>query len=145
MEQETFWVQVDEWGNWSPCKYREVTADELDKLIDLYGKRVLQLVSRGREGAMVMWAVFKNRITGEGFSDLSNAYRLLTDDTPCLLTREHELRHAYEQWEELFRIRYYGSVAAYYLHKADEATKYIQRHRGNYTAETTQMNSAAPR
>lgn len=118
---ETFLVQVDVHNRWSEGKYREVTADELDAILDKFGARVLHIVSNGQEGAMAMWACFKNSINGGCYSDMINAYRLLSSDTKSLVDREHELRHAWNEYYELWQIRYFGSVHAYYEAKAKKA------------------------
>lgn len=121
MKQDYYYVRVDERGKWEPCKYRKVTCDELDKLVDDYGKTVLRMCSYGTQGVMAMWACFKNCIDGGCYSDMINAYRLMSGDSKSLVDREHELRHAYKQYEELYRIRYYGSVEQYHLKMAEEA------------------------
>lgn len=127
-EQKQFWVQVDAYRHWTPGTYRAVTKEELDDLIDHYGGTILRLVSNGKQGAMAMWACFKSNISGGCYSDMINAYRLLTDDKKSLVDREHELRHLWKQYEELYRIRYYGSVEAYHRRRAAEAKVYYERY-----------------
>lgn len=126
-----YWIQVDEHKKWTPCKYRKVTKEELDVILDHYGAMILRIVSNGNKGTMAMWACFKNRICGGGYSDLINAYRLLTDDSKSLVEREHELRHLWNQYEELWCIRYHGSVENYYIEQAADARahflKYAQK------------------
>lgn len=127
-KNEKFFVQVDQYKKWSPGKYREVTCDELDELLEHFGNRVLRMCSNGSEGAMAMWACFKSNINGGCYSDMINAYRLLTDDSKSLVDREHELRHAWNEYKELWQIRYYGTVEAYYLEQAQKAKEYRERH-----------------
>lgn len=132
MKKDFYYVQVDEYKKWSSGKYRKVTADELDELLKVFGDKVLNLCSNGSEGAMAMWACFKSRINGGCYSDMINAYRLLTDDSKSLVDREHELRHAWDEYEELWRIRYFGTVENYYLKKASEARERYEK----YCSET---------
>ena len=99
MRQEKYFVRVDQWKHWTSDKYREVTADELDALIEHWGKEILSIVSNGRKGVMAMWACFKSRINGGCYSDMINAYQLLTDDHQSLVDREHELRHKWKEYE----------------------------------------------
>ena len=120
-EERKYLVQVDKNGYWASGKYREVSKSELDDLVDAYGKKVLSICSNGSTGVMSMWACFKSRISGGCYSDIINAYSLLSDDTKSLVDREHELRHAWKEYEELWRIRYFGSVSEYYIAKAKEA------------------------
>lgn len=125
MEKDTkFLVRVDQYGNWTEDKYREVTRDELDEILAKFSRQLMDLVS-GKPGAMAMWACFKNvtcAVSGcGGYSDAINAYRMLTDDHKSLEDREHELRHFWNKYDELKKIRYHGSVEAYYLKKAEEA------------------------
>lgn len=119
-----FLVRVDQYGNWTEDKYREVTRDELDAILVKFSRQLMELVS-GKTGAMAMWACFKNvtsAVSGcGGYSDAINAYRMLTDDHKSLEDREHELRHFWKKYEELKQIRHYGSVEAYYLKRAEEA------------------------
>lgn len=134
-KNEKFFVQVDQYKKWSPGKYREVTREELDELLEHFGNRVLRMCSNGSEGAMAMWACFKSNINHGCYSDMINAYRLLTDDSKSLVDREHELRHAWNEYEELWQIRYYGTVEAYYLEQAQKAKEYRERY---LTAEEKQ-------
>lgn len=127
-KNEKFMIQVDAHKNWAPGKYREVTRDELDALLEHFGHKVLNICSNGCEGAMAMWACFKSNINGGCYSDMINAYRLLTDDRKSLVDREHELRHAWNQYEELWQIRYFGTVEAYYLDEAKRAKEYRERY-----------------
>ena len=119
-----FLVRVDQYGNWTEDKYREVTRDELDAILIKFSRQLMDLVS-GKNGAMAMWACFKNvtsAVSGcGGYSDAINAYRMLTDDHKSLEDREHELRHFWKKYEELKQIRHYGSVENYYLKKAEDA------------------------
>lgn len=121
IEQNTYLVRVDKYGQWNDSEYREVTTEELDTLISKFGDNALSICSRGNEGAMVMWAYFKNIICRGCYEDMINAYRLMSHDSKSLVEREHELRYAYERYRELWQIRYYGSVEKYYLKKAEEA------------------------
>lgn len=125
---EFYYVRVDERGKWDPCKYRKVSRDELDRLVDDYGKMVLRMCSNGTQGAMSMWACFKNSIFGGCYSDMINAYRLMSGDSKSLVDREHELRHAWNQYEELYRIRYHGSVEQYHLKRAKEAKERFEKY-----------------
>lgn len=127
-KKDFYYVRVDEHGNWTPSSYRRVTADELDVLVDKFGKIVLSICSRGAQGAMAMWACFKSRICGGCYDDMINAYRLLTGDSKSLVDREHELRHAYENYQELWCIRYFGSVEEYHLKKAEESREHFNRY-----------------
>lgn len=127
-KNEKFLVQVDQNKKWSPGEYREVTREELDELIECFGNRVLRMCSNGKEGAVAMWACFKSAINHGCYSDMINAYRLLSDDPKSLVDREHELRHAWNEYQELWRIRYYGTVEAYYLEQAQKAKEYRERH-----------------
>ena len=128
MKKDFYFVSVDENNKYTSCQYRKVTREELDKLIDVFGKRVLEICSNGKEGAMAMWACFKNQINQGCYSDMINAYRLLADDSKSLVDREHELRHAWCEYKELTQIRYYGSVEEYYLKKAKEAKERFERY-----------------
>lgn len=129
--EKEFWIQVDEHKKWTPCKYRKVNEAELDMLLDHYGAMILRIVSNGQEGAMAMWACFKNCISGGCYSEMINAYRLLSGDSKSLVDREHELRHLWNQYEELWRIRYHGSVENYHIKRAADARahflKYCQK------------------
>lgn len=127
-KQEKYFVQVDAYQKWTPGVYREVNAEELDVLLDHYGRKVLQIVSNGTKGAMAMLACFKSRINGGCYSDMINAYRLLSDDPKNLVEREHELRHLWNQYEELWCIRYFGTVEAYHLTEAAKAKEYFERY-----------------
>lgn len=133
-EKNTFLVRVDIYGKWTPTDYRKVTKEELDELIDTYGGKVKELCSSGERGAMTMWAYFKNKIDKGCYSDIINAYRLLNDDSKSLVEREHEFRHLFDQYTELWRIRHYGSVEKYHLAKAEEAKgdliKYVDKNGG---------------
>ncbi len=125
MDKDTkFLVRVDQYGNWTEDKYREVTRDELDEILTKYSRQLMDLVC-GKSGAMAMWACFKNvtsAVSGcGGYADAINAYRMLTDDHKSLEDREHELRHFWKKYEELKQIRYHGTVEAYYLERANEA------------------------
>lgn len=126
-DKKEFLVQVDEYGNWTEGKYRKVDKDELDKLVEKYGNMVLSICSNRAKGAMIMWACFKSRINSGCYSDMINAYALLTDDHESLHAREHELRHLWDKYEELWAIRYYGSLENYYLEEAKKAREYFER------------------
>lgn len=119
-----FLVRVDEYGNWTEDKYREVTREELGKILEKYSRQLMDLVC-GKTGAMAMWACFNNvtsAVSGcGGYGDVINAYRMLTDDHKSLEDREHELRHFWKKYEELKQIRHYGTVEAYHLKCAEEA------------------------
>ena len=127
-KKEYYMVRVDENGIWTPCKYRKVTREELDKLVEDYGKKVLALCSNGNIGAMSMWACFKSRICSGCYSEMINMYRLLSNDNKSLVDREHELRHMWYQYEELWQIRVAGSVADYYLKKAEESKEHFENY-----------------
>lgn len=128
MRQESYLVHVDAHNNWTPCTYREVTADELDKILEAFGNKIMRICSNGKNGAMTMWACFKSRINGGCYHDMINAYRLLSDDSKDLVTREHELRHLWNQYEELWRIRYYGTVENFYLQRAKESKEELDKY-----------------
>lgn len=127
MDKDTkFLVRVDQFDNWTEDRYREVTRDELDEILIKYAGQLMDLIS-GNRGAMAMWACFKN-VTGSGcYADAINAYRMLTDDHKSLVEREHELRHFWNKYDELRKIRYYGSVEAAYLKRAEEAKECKER------------------
>lgn len=127
-KQETYLIQVDAYKKWTPGTYRAVSKEELDDLLDYYGGTILRMVSNGQNGAMAMWACFKSRIAGGCYSDMINAYRLLSGDMKSLVDREHELRHLWCQYEELWRIRYYGTVEAYHLDRAKKAKEYFEKY-----------------
>lgn len=127
-EDKQYLVPVDQCGNYTPCKYRKVNEAELDSLLDKYGKKVLRMCSNGTQGAMTMWACFKSRIDGGCYHDMINSYCILTDDSKSLVDREHELRHAFAQYEELWRIRYHGTVENYYLERAKKAGEHYRRY-----------------
>lgn len=127
-EKKFFRVPVDNHDKYTPCSYRTVTKEELDKLLEKFGNRVLQICERGNLGAMAMWAVFKSRICCGCYSDMINVYRLLSGDNQSLVDREHELRHAYREYEELWQIRYFGTVEEYYLEHAREAKEHFEKY-----------------
>lgn len=127
-EQKVYLVPVDKNDKYTPCSYRAVTADELDRLLEKFGNRVLDIVASGERGAMAMWACFKSRISDGCYSDIINAYQLLTNDSKSLVEREHELRHAYNEYHELWCICYFGSVENYYLKKAEDARQHFERY-----------------
>lgn len=127
-KKDFYYVRVDEKGLWTPCKYRKVTREELNKLVEDYGKKVLALCSNGTIGAMSMWACFKSRICSGCYSEMINMYRLLSNDNKSLVDREHELRHKWYQYEELWQIRVAGSVTDYYLKKAEESKEYFENY-----------------
>ena len=127
MKQESYLVRVDKFNKWTPTEYREVGAEELDGILEVFGKRVLDICSNGSRGSMAMWACFKSRINGGCYGDMINAYRVLTDDSKSLVDREHELRHSWNEYEELWRIRYFGSVEEYHLQKAKEAKEECEK------------------
>ena len=128
-KREFFEVRVDENNKFTPCKYRKVSCEELDKMLEFFGARVLRICSTGNKGAMAMWACFKSRINGGCYSDMINAYELLSADNESLVSREHELRHAWKQYEELWQIRHFGSVENYHLKKAEEARKEYEEYK----------------
>lgn len=129
-KQDFYYVPVEVNGDWNSCKYRKVSLEELDELLDLYRNKVLEICRNGEKGVMAMWAFFKNTM-GVAYTDMANAYDLLTDDHKSLVDREHELRHEYNHFKELHHIRYYGSVEEYHLVCADNAKKRL----GKYTME----------
>lgn len=124
-------VRVDIYNKWTPTQYRYVTRDELDDIIKIYGNEVKEICSRGSQGAMTMWAYFKSRIDKGCYSDMINAYSLLAIDNKSLVDREHELRHAFEQYKELWAIRYFGSLENYFRKKASEAEETLKKYGGN--------------
>ena len=127
-DKREFLVQVDEYGNWTEGKYRKVNAEELDEILKKYGDRVLSICSSRSRGAMTMWACFKSRINSGCYSDMINAYTLLSDDPKSLHEREHELRHAWDEYEELWAIRYHGTLEQYYLDEAKKAREHAERY-----------------
>ena len=132
-ESKKFLIQVDEYGNWTEGKYREVDAAELDKILKKYGDKVLSICESRERGAMIMWACFKSRINSGSYADLINAYALLSDDPKTLHEREHELRHAWDEYEELWAIRYHGTLEQYYLDEAKRAKEHADRCQGKET------------
>lgn len=127
-KKDFYYIRVDEKGIWTPCKYRKVTREELDKILDTYGKKVLAICSNGTIGAMSMWACFKSRICSGCYSEMISMYQLMSNDTKSLVDREHELRHMWYQYEELWQIRVAGSVENYYLNKAEESKKHFENY-----------------
>ena len=121
MNEKTYQVRVDELGNWRKSTYRKVTETELDKLIEEYGKKVMEICMRGQNGAMTMLAFSKNAVSGGSYEEMICAYELLSEDTKSLVDREHELRFAWEHYQELQRIRCFGTLENYYLEQAKEA------------------------
>lgn len=75
-----------------------------------------------------MWACFKSRISSGCYGDMINAYSLLTDDYKSLVDREHELRHAWYHYMELWQIRYYGTVEEYFLKQAATAKEHLSKY-----------------
>lgn len=126
-KNNTYRVRVDIHKNWTTNQFREVTSEELDAILEHFGNKVLYLCSNGTQGAMTMWAVFKNRINHGCYSDIINAYRLMSGDRKSLVDREHELRQAWKEYEELWQIRYHGSVEQYYLDRAQEAKEFFDK------------------
>jgi hypothetical protein len=124
-------VRVDEDFNWTPTRFRKVDLEELDRILKVYGNTVKDICSRGSQGAMTMWAYFKSRIDSGCYSDMINAYSLLSNDNKSLVDREHELRHAFEQYKELWAIRYFGSLENYFRKKASEAEETLKKYGGN--------------
>lgn len=120
-DPRVFFVRVDENGKWTPTKYRKVGVEELDDILNSYKAELRRICGCGKRGAMTMWAYFRNRIDGGCYSDLINSYELLGEDSKSLVDREHEFRHMFMQFEELWQIRYYSTVEEYYLKKAEEA------------------------
>ncbi len=114
-------------------KYRKVNAEELDEILKKYGDRVLSICSSRSRGAMTMWACFKSRINSGCYSDMINAYTLLSDDPKSLHEREHELRHAWDEYEELWAIRYHGTLEQYYLDEAKKAREHAERYQQTET------------
>ena len=127
-KKDFYYIRVDEKGLWTPCKYRKVTREELDKILDTYGKKVLAICSNGTIGTMSMWACFKSRICSGCYSEMISMYQLMSNDTKSLVDREHELRHMWYQYEELWQIRVAGSVENYYLNKAEESKKHFENY-----------------
>ena len=122
-DTRVFLVRVDENGKWTSTKYRKVGVKELDEILDKYRAELRRICGNGKQGAMTMWAFFRNKIDGGCYSDLINAYDLLGDDSKSLVDREHEFRHLFNQYEELWQIRYHNSVEEYHLGKAEDAKK----------------------
>lgn len=130
-KKDFYYVRVDKKGLWTPCKYRQVTREELDKLVEDYGKKVLVLCSNGTIGAMSMWACFKSRICSGCYSEMISMYQLLSGDTKSLVDREHELRHMWKQYEELWQIRVFGSVENFHTKRAEEAKEHFENYEHN--------------
>lgn len=130
-DYKVYAVRVDENFNWTSTKYRKVDLEELDKILKYYGNKVKELCSNGSQGAMTMWAYFKSRIDSGCYSDMINAYELLTDDSKSLVDREHEFRQTYEQYRELWAIRYYCSLENFYRKKALEAEETLKKYGGD--------------
>lgn len=131
MRQEFYYAQVDPNTNcysWTEGKYHKLTLEQMDDALKKWGDKILNIVSNGKEGAMAMWACFKSRINYGCYSDMINAYRLLTDDHKSLVDREHELRHAWNHYEELWQIRYYGTVENYLKEELERAKERYQRY-----------------
>lgn len=128
MKREFYYVRVDARNKFTPTKYHKVTCEELDEMIDVFADRVLSICSNGNNGAMTMWACFKSALCRGCYSDLINAYRLLSGDSKSLVDREHELRHAWEEYIELKRIRLYGSLYEYYMKKAEESKRVYDKY-----------------
>lgn len=127
----TYLVRVDNYNKWTPTQYRRVTRDELDEIIQFYGNAVKDICSGGSQGAMIMWAYFKSSIDKDCYSDMINSYQLLANDNKSLVAREHEFRQIYEQYMELWAIRYFGSLDNYYKKKASEAEETLKKYRGD--------------
>ena len=125
-EQKEYLVEVDKQKRWTSGVYRSVTKEELDEIIDEYGKKVLQIVGNGEKGAMAMLACFENSIGNNGYKELINAYDLLAGDSKSLSEREHELRNLWKQYKDLWYIRYFGTVEEYYLHCARNAFEHFE-------------------
>ena len=109
-----YFIRVDVYNKWTPCEYRKVSKEELDNILEDYAGKLKSICSCGERGAMTMWAYFKNKLDKGCYSDIINAYRLLCADNKSLVDREHEFRHLYDQYRELWQIRYYGSVEEYH-------------------------------
>lgn len=124
--KKEYLVPVGASNEWLGNKYRKVSREELDKILEIYSNDILKIISNGEQGVMTMWAYFKNRLCGGCYGDIINAYRILSNDNKSLVDREHELRHAYQRYKELWRIRYFGSVEAYHLAKAKEAKEKLE-------------------
>ena len=136
MKREHYYIEVDEYGKWQYGKYRKVTADELDIILDDYAGKILKICSKGNKGAMIMWACFKSRLCGGCYHDMINSYSLLTDDSKSLVDREHELRHLWEEYETLWQIRYYGTVEQYYLDEAAKAKEHYEKYIGKVAGDS---------
>lgn len=119
MKMESYKVPVDQFYNWTWDRYLEVSEAELDKIIRIYAKRVMDRCE-GPNGAMAMWAYFEEKTNNGGYEAACNAYRLLSGDNKTLTDREHELRRLFEQWRELWAIRYFDSYSNYLREKADD-------------------------
>lgn len=125
MNEKTYQVRVDENNVWRTSTYRQVTEEELDKIIELYGQKVMSICSRGQNGAMAMLAFFKSAVSGGCYQEMANTYELLSGDNKSLVDREHELRCAWEHYQELCNIRWFGTMENYYLEQAKEAKAHM--------------------
>lgn len=128
-KREFYYVRVDKNNNWTSTKYRKVTDKELDKIIIYFKNKILQICSNGSQGAMTMWAYFKNLTCAGCYNDIINAYSLLSNDYKSLVDREHEFRHLWNQYRELYKIRYYGSVEEYHLAMAKNAKNDFEKYK----------------
>lgn len=121
---KTYKVPVDPHGNWIENRGGVYILDEetLDKIISKYEGEIYRLIE-GRKGVMAMWACFLNHLSIRGtcsYSSAINAYCIMSDDHKSLVDREHELRHKWNQYEILWKIRYHGSLTQYYEDKLKE-------------------------
>lgn len=128
VKREFYYVPVDKNNRWTPCNYRKVTCEELDKILQVYREEILKMCKNGSQGAMTMWAYFKNVTCSDCYGDMVNAYSLLSNDHKSLVTREHEFRHMWNNYQELWRIRYFGTLEEYYLKKAAEAKERMEKY-----------------
>lgn len=119
MTKTTFLVRVDEYGNWTRKQYREVTADELDVILDKYSRKIKNTIS-GNSGAVAMQSCF-NSITS-GYESSEGA-----DNAQTPKGCEYILRLLLTRYDELKRIRTYGSVEQYHISKANKARELQKR------------------
>lgn len=119
MTKTTFLVRVDEYGNWTRKQYREVTADELDVILDKYSRKIKNTISSS-SGAVAMQSCF-NSITS-GYESPEG-----TDNVQTPKDCEYVLRLLLTRYDELKRIRTYGSVEQYHISKANKARELQKR------------------
>ena len=119
MTKTTFLVRVDERGNWTRKKYREVTADELDVILDKYSRKIKNTIASNK-GAVAMQSCFNSIASGYEYPEGA-------DNTQTPKDCEYVLRLLLTRYDELKRIRTYGSVEQYHLSKANKARELQRR------------------